>query len=135
MLEILNVELICNPNPLPNEELKISSSSSRMRILGTLLKPIEENKNIPVRPYVIGLTGVIGGGKSSIAAHLTKLGAQMIDCDKVAHRLYLPGKPCYEKIVKHFGTQVIGENREINRPVLGSIVFSDPVSKSFSFEI
>lgn len=67
-------------------------------------------------------------GKSGIAEHLRNLGAEVVDCDKVAHACYLPGTDCYNKIIETFGQQVIAESGEINRPVLGGIVFSDPVS-------
>lgn len=56
-LDIVTVELIDEPFPNPYEETKISSSTTRMRLLGTLVKPVKENKNIPRKPYVIGLTG------------------------------------------------------------------------------
>lgn len=52
------IELIDEPCPDPNEEAKISSSTTRMRMLGTLLKPVKTNDNIPKVPYVIGLTGL-----------------------------------------------------------------------------
>lgn len=54
----MTVELIDEPYPNINEETKISSSTTRMRLLGTLLKPVVENKSIPKIPYVIGLTGM-----------------------------------------------------------------------------
>lgn len=56
-LDVVTVELIDQPFRNPYEEQKISSSTSRMRVLGTLLKPVEENALIPKKPYVIGLTG------------------------------------------------------------------------------
>lgn len=56
-LEVLSIELIDEPFPNPNEEPKISSSTTRMRLLGSLLKPVVKNVNIAEKPYVIGLTG------------------------------------------------------------------------------
>lgn len=56
-LKILPIELVDEPNPNPIEEKKISSSTGRIRLLGTLLRPVEPNTNIPKKPYVIGLTG------------------------------------------------------------------------------
>lgn len=55
-LDIIPVKLIDEPYPHPHEEMKISSSTARIRMLGTLLKPVEE-KAIPKKPYIIGLTG------------------------------------------------------------------------------
>lgn len=56
-LNVVEVELIDEPYPNQHEETKISSSTVRMRLLGTLLKPVIENDGIPKKPYVIGLTG------------------------------------------------------------------------------
>lgn len=56
-LKIIPVELIDEPNPSRNEEAKISSSTARMRLLGTVLRQVQPNNNIPKTPYVIGLTG------------------------------------------------------------------------------
>lgn len=55
-LAIVPIPFIDEPNPQAREETKVSSSNQRLRLLGTLLKPIE-TKNIPNKPYVIGLTG------------------------------------------------------------------------------
>lgn len=126
LLDIFEVSLINEPNPNPSEEEKISSSTSRMRLLGTLLKPPVNNALIPNKPYVVGLTGGIASGKTGISERLKELGAEVIDCDKVAHELYKPGKPCYKQIVDVFGNAIIAENGEINRQVLGSIVFHLP---------
>ncbi|XP_018576337.1 bifunctional coenzyme A synthase [Anoplophora glabripennis] len=125
-LKIVPVELIDEPNPGSNEEAKISSSTTRMRLLGTLLRPIQPNINIPKTPYVIGLTGGIASGKSGVARWVTEFGAHIINCDVVGHESYKPGKPCYKLIVEHFGEVVLAQNGEIDRKVLGGIVFKDP---------
>lgn len=49
----------------------------------------------------------------------------IIDCDKIARKVVEIGKPAYNKIVKHFGTEIIKENKEIDREKLGKIVFAD----------
>lgn len=56
-LKIIPVELVDEPSPNPIEEKKISSSTGRIRLLGTLLRPVDPNNDIPKKPYVIGLTG------------------------------------------------------------------------------
>lgn len=56
-LDILTVDIIEECDPKANEENKISSSTKRMRLLGTLIKPVTPNEQIPTSPYVIGLTG------------------------------------------------------------------------------
>lgn len=56
-LKIISIELIDNPGPKPFEENKISSSTNRIRLLGTLLHGVKPNVQIPKSPYIIGLTG------------------------------------------------------------------------------
>lgn len=63
-----------------------------------------------------------------MATRLQELGALIIDCDKIGHNVYKLGKPCYKLLVEHFGEEILDENREVNRKVLGGIVFKDPVS-------
>jgi len=76
--------------------------------------------------YIIGLTGGIATGKSLVAGILAKLGAIVLDLDKVGHQVIEPGQPAYEEIIKHFGKGVLNEKGRINRKKLGKIVFSDP---------
>jgi len=75
--------------------------------------------------YVIGLTGNIATGKSSVAAMLGRLGACVIDADKLAHWVMRAGTEANRLIVERFGPQVRREDGEIDRPVLAEIVFSD----------
>lgn len=81
---------------------------------------------------IIIIVGGIASGKSAIVQRLKELGAEVIDCDKVAHELYQNGKPCHTLIVEAFGDSVLASNGEIDRKVLGSIVFKDPVSSVFN---
>lgn len=76
--------------------------------------------------HVIGLTGGICSGKSTVSKELASLGVKVIDADKVGHEAYLPDTPCYAKLVSHFGEGIVSQDRTINRPALGAIVFSDP---------
>lgn len=125
-LDIFTVELVDCPDRQEDEEEKISSSTNRMRLLGYPIKEVIMNHDIN-KPYIIGLTGGIASGKSSTSKRLVNLGAAHIDCDKVAHELYQAGKPCHTAIRETFGEKVIGEDGEINRKVLGSMVFRDKV--------
>lgn len=77
-------------------------------------------------PYIIGLVGGIASGKSIMAQRFADLGAKVIDCDKLAHQLYVPGGVCYDPIVEHFGRGIVNEDGTINRGALGGMVFSDP---------
>lgn len=77
------------------------------------------------RPYVIGLTGNIATGKSTVGRLLTDLGAQHIDADKLAHQVMAQGTPAWEQIVAAFGQEILLSNGSIDRRALGDIVFTD----------
>lgn len=76
--------------------------------------------------YVIGLTGGIGTGKTAVAAMLSKLGATVVDADKVGHEAYLPGAEAWKAVVDAFGKEILTGSDEIDRKKLGAIVFGDP---------
>src|SRR5262245_7206799 len=77
--------------------------------------------------YLIGLTGNIACGKSSVLAMLEQLGAQVIDADRVTHALQQPGEPVYDAIVAEFGPGILAApGGPIDRRALGAIVFADP---------
>ncbi len=75
---------------------------------------------------VIGLTGNIATGKSIVLRMFQELGATVIDADKLVHLLMKSGTPVYKAIVDEFGHYILDENKEISRPKLAKIVFSDP---------
>jgi dephospho-CoA kinase len=76
--------------------------------------------------YVIGLTGGIGSGKSTVARMLQQKGAKLLSADAVGHEVYEPARPAYQEIVDAFGRDIVGADGRIDRKVLGPIVFSDP---------
>lgn len=73
---------------------------------------------------IIGLTGSIATGKSTVAKIISELGYRVIDADKVAHSLMLQGGVNYKLVVEYFGTQILGDDLEIDRSKLGELVFS-----------
>ncbi len=75
---------------------------------------------------VVGLTGGIATGKSTVAAMFAARGAAIVDADRIAHALQEPGQPCYRLIVEAFGAGVLNGSGRIDRRRLGSRVFSDP---------
>jgi len=75
---------------------------------------------------VIGLTGGIGSGKSTVSRFLAELGAVIIDADKVGHEALKPDTEIWRKVVAAFGTGILKPNREIDRKKLGKIVFGNP---------
>ena len=74
---------------------------------------------------VIGLTGNIGVGKSTVLAMLRALGADVIDADQVAHAVMRPGEAAYEGIVAAFGADILAPDGAIDRVQLGARVFRD----------
>lgn len=78
------------------------------------------------RPFLIGITGNIGTGKSTVAEMLADQGAETIDADRVAHRVMRPGTETHDRVVEAFGREILTDGEEIDRKRLGTIVFSDP---------
>ena len=76
--------------------------------------------------FVVGLTGPMGAGKSTVAAMLRELGAKVLDADALVHDEQLRGTVGYSAIVQTFGTKILGEDKEIDRSKLGAEVFGDP---------
>jgi len=76
--------------------------------------------------YVIGLTGNIAVGKSVVRQMLQHLGAYTVDADGLTHRAMAPGAPAYKPVVDTFGQFILDADKNINRAMLGQIVFSNP---------
>jgi dephospho-CoA kinase len=89
---------------------------------------------MPLRPrvrgswlqMVIGVTGGIGSGKSTVTRLLAEFGAIVIDADRVGHDVYEPGTKGWESVVEEFGRGIIADNGKIDRGKLGALVFADP---------
>ena len=75
---------------------------------------------------IIALTGGIASGKSTVAQTLAKLGAYVIDADKLGHHAYLAGSAAFDQVVATFGENVVGTDGEIDRRALGGKVFGNP---------
>jgi dephospho-CoA kinase len=75
---------------------------------------------------LIGLTGGIGSGKSTVSSMLAGRGVVVIDADQIARDVVEPGGPAYEAVVNRFGPGVVGADGALDRPALAEIVFSDP---------
>jgi dephospho-CoA kinase len=80
------------------------------------------------RPFVLGVTGNIACGKSTVMQMLADLGADTIDADKVYHGLIEPDCPLWQALVSHFGDDILTPERAIDRRKLGGVVFSDPAA-------
>nr|CAH8856657.1 unnamed protein product [Trichobilharzia regenti] len=143
-LKIEIIDFVCSEStqhpdskiyPFDPSDHKLSSSKVRFNQLGDLLKPVSSNNNhqitSPFSPYMIGLTGPAGSGKSSLAKRLAKLSEQIhiIDCDRLGHEAYVPGTSCHQALLSHFGRENIASQEPpypIDRRLLGNLVFSDP---------
>jgi dephospho-CoA kinase len=79
-----------------------------------------------VTAYVIGLTGQIGSGKSTVRRILKQLGATVLDADDVSRDVMKPGQPAFSAIHAEFGHEVLDEDGTIDRAKLGQKVFGDP---------
>ena len=76
-------------------------------------------------PVVVGLTGGIGSGKSTVSALLAERGAVVIDADGVARRLQAPGGALYEPMVEMFGRGVVRDDDSLDRAAIAELVFND----------
>jgi len=76
--------------------------------------------------FVLGITGGIATGKSSVVQHIKQLGFPVVDADIIARHLLDQNMPAYNEIVKVFGSEILQENGEINRQALGALVFNHP---------
>jgi dephospho-CoA kinase len=77
---------------------------------------------------LIGLTGGVGSGKSTVAAILCELGAEVVDADEASHAVYEPGTPGFAAVVRDFGQDYVRDGR-IDRKALGELVFKHPEAR------
>ena len=84
---------------------------------------------------IIGITGGIASGKSTVTNFLREQGFQVVDADAVVHQLQKPGGRLFEALVQHFGQKIILENGALNRPLLASLIFSNPQEREWSKQI
>ncbi len=80
---------------------------------------------------IIGLTGGIGSGKSSLAVYLQSQGWAHLDADVISRSLVQPGEPAYQAILEHFGQEILDPIQHIDRKKLGALVFEQPTQKAW----
>jgi dephospho-CoA kinase len=78
---------------------------------------------------LVGLTGGIGAGKSTVADLLAERGAVIVDADEVARAVVDPGQPALEKLVERFGSGILDADGRLDRPVLAKLAFVDDQSR------
>jgi len=80
--------------------------------------------------FILGLSGGIGSGKSTVTRILSELGATTIDADAIVHEQQAPGQPLLAEIAKAFGDEVIAADGSLDREALGNIVFKDESARA-----
>lgn len=84
---------------------------------------------------IIGLTGGIASGKSTVTSYLREKGYVVIDADHVVHDLQAPGGELYQALVEHFGTEILLDTGDLNRPALAERIFSSQKEIAWSNRI
>ena len=84
---------------------------------------------------IIGITGGIASGKSTVTNFLRHKGFEVVDADALVHQLQKPGGLLFQILVEHFGEKILLENGELNRPLLASLIFSKPEEQEWSKRI
>ena len=84
---------------------------------------------------IIGITGGIASGKSTVTNFLRQKGFEVVDADALVHQLQKPGGRLYQILVEHFGEKVLLEDGELNRPLLASLIFSNSDEREWSKRI
>ena len=81
------------------------------------------------RPYIVGLTGGIGSGKSAATAHFAALGASVVDTDLIAHALTAPGGAAIEAIRRTFGADMLTPDGSLDRAAMRALAFQRPAAR------
>jgi dephospho-CoA kinase len=84
---------------------------------------------VATKPYIVGLTGGIGSGKSAAAAEFASLGASIVDTDAIAHELSAPGGGAIAELRTAFGAEFIDADGALDRARMRNMVFTDPAAK------
>lgn len=79
--------------------------------------------------FIVALTGGIASGKTAVSDHLATLGVPIVDTDKLARELVLPGEPALAAIADHFGATILQADGRLDRAALRQRIFSDPAAK------
>jgi dephospho-CoA kinase len=84
---------------------------------------------LSTKPWILGLTGGIGSGKSAVAQHFIDLGVHLVDADHAARWVVEPGKPALSTIVEHFGPAVLQADGQLDRTALRNRIFADAAER------
>ncbi|RYJ62242.1 dephospho-CoA kinase [Pseudomonas songnenensis] len=84
-----------------------------------------------MKPWILGLTGGIGSGKTAVADRFASLGVHVVDADQAARWVVEPGRPALQQIVERFGEEVLLQSGELDRAGLRQKVFADPAERQW----
>ena len=84
-----------------------------------------------MKPWVLGLTGGIGSGKSAVAETFGELGVHWVDADHAARWVVEPGRPALAEIARHFGDGVLAADGSLDRAALRALIFQDPEQRKW----
>lgn len=84
-----------------------------------------------VKPWVLGLTGGIGSGKSAAAARFAELGMHTVDADQAARWVVEPGRPALAEIVERYGPSILQADGSLDRAALRKVIFADPQQRQW----
>ena len=84
---------------------------------------------------IIGLTGSIASGKSTVTAYLRQKGYQVVDADQLVHSLQAKGDLLYQALILAFGTGILGPDQELDRPKFAQLIFNDPAARKKSADL
>ena len=89
------------------------------------------NNSLQSDSFIVGLTGGIGTGKSTVAEAFGQLGIMTVDADRASRAVVEPGMPALKSIAEHFGSEIIQGDGSLDRAALRTIIFSDPTQKNW----
>lgn len=87
------------------------------------------------RPFVAGLTGGIGSGKTTVSDMFAAMGAEVIDADIISRALLAPGSATLDEVLEHFGERIRAADGSLDRARLRAIIFADPAAKQWLEEL
>jgi dephospho-CoA kinase len=87
------------------------------------------------RPYIVGLTGGIGSGKTTVTNMFRALGVEVIDADETNRSLLTPGSFAVAELTKHFGSRILNADNSLNRAALRQLMFSDAAAREWTEQL
>jgi len=87
------------------------------------------------RPFIVGLTGGIGSGKTTVSNMFRGLGIEVIDADEVSRSLLIPDSFALNELTAHFGKQILNADHSLNRSALRQLIFNDPLAKAWTDQL